>query len=153
MNQVKSSFPGLEGMYNPRAHLIFKTGEHYFALRFDLVTHILGFDSMHESKHLPGGCMGWTNFKGGNLVLLDTLGHFQLGKCNPDQNTVILVVDLFLFGHKQQIGIIANKLMHVTAIESDEFQEHDQQGSFINTPLVINTNALLKPEEFSGLFM
>ncbi|MGC4066337.1 MAG: chemotaxis protein CheW [Polyangiaceae bacterium] len=121
---------------NERHFLTFRIAEELYAFDVAKAREIVDLMPITPVPNVPAWIRGIMNLRGAVLPVLDLRQKFGLGRTETTVDTCIIIVDITFADHTYTIGVLADAVRDVFAIESDTIEPPPRLGDSISTDFI-----------------
>jgi chemotaxis signal transduction protein len=121
---------------NERHFLTFRIAEELYAFDVAKAREIVDLMPITPVPNVPAWIRGIMNLRGAVLPVLDLRQKFGLGRTETTVDTCIIIVDIAFADHSYTIGVLADAVRDVFAIESDTIEPPPRLGDSISTDFI-----------------
>jgi chemotaxis signal transduction protein len=121
---------------NERHFLTFRIAEELYAFDVAKAREIVDLMPITPVPNVPAWIRGIMNLRGAVLPVLDLRQKFGLGRTETTVDTCIIIVDISFADNTYTIGVLADAVRDVFAIESDTIEPPPRLGDSISTDFI-----------------
>lgn len=109
-------------------YLMFFLNEEYYGIPVIKVNEIIGLMEIIHVPRMPDFMKGIINLRGKIIPIMDLRLKFNMQERPYDEQTCIIIVEIFAHGHKSSIGVVVDKVAEVVNVASDDIELPPQYG-------------------------
>lgn len=119
-------------------YLIFTLGNEEYGIEILKVQEIRGYDRVTRIPNAPEFITGVTNLRGVIVPIVDLRVKFQLGSADINQDTVIIVLNLY----ERIVGIVVDGVSDVLALNDEQIRPAPDFSATLSTKYLLGLGLL-----------
>jgi len=124
------------GIMETTQFLTFKLGDEVFALDITKVREVLDFTAVTKVPRTPAFMRGVSNLRGNVVPIVDLRLLFGLSQTEKTINTCIIITEVTVDGETLVLGVLADAVEEVLALEADRIDPPPRIGMHLNTEFI-----------------